>query len=379
MRNNLTFSVSVPVCGQAEFLKTALESVRSQSVEYELAVLDATADDSAQRVAACYEDIISYRYHHEDDGQSAAIQEGWNNTSGDIVAWLNADDYYFPYTFGEVEEVFRLNPGVDVVYGHGVHVSPDGDFIMYFPAISRDVSELTRGCVICQPSCFVRREAMERVGGLDGSLKYVMDWEFWIRLYKSGCVFHFLDKPLSAVRVYPDTKTLSGSRERFVELDGVLRANATAPERIRALAGFRYYDLLNRRNGPIEKLYFHLLRAARSLSRRRGGAAVIEGLEAWSNLVENGCRVVLPWYGEKAPDKLAVTTDRDIDIQLDSGGERQPLALESVGLVDDFGKKIKGYKHTAKLDGAGAGEKLVSARLFSTNGPWRLLSVGVER
>jgi glycosyltransferase involved in cell wall biosynthesis len=92
----LIFSISIPVYNQAKYLGTALESIRCQSTDVQLAVLDASADDSAQSVLVPYRGLIHYAYHHSDAGQSAAIQEGWDNTSGDVVAWLNADDYYFP-------------------------------------------------------------------------------------------------------------------------------------------------------------------------------------------------------------------------------------------------------------------------------------------
>jgi glycosyltransferase involved in cell wall biosynthesis len=54
--------------------------------------------------------MIHFAYHRSDFGQAAAIQEGWDNTSGDIVGWLNADDYYFPYALAKVKHTFLGNP-----------------------------------------------------------------------------------------------------------------------------------------------------------------------------------------------------------------------------------------------------------------------------
>ena len=70
------FSVSVPVRGQADLLPTALESLRHQSVPIELAVLDATPDDSAQAVLEPYRDMVRYGYHRRDAGQAAASAPG---------------------------------------------------------------------------------------------------------------------------------------------------------------------------------------------------------------------------------------------------------------------------------------------------------------
>src|SRR5262249_21986050 len=87
----LSFNISVPVRGGANLLATALASIRQQRVPLAIALLDATPDNSVQVVANEYDDLIAYRYHHRDEGQAAAIRDGWTNTSGDICTWLNAD------------------------------------------------------------------------------------------------------------------------------------------------------------------------------------------------------------------------------------------------------------------------------------------------
>ncbi len=77
---------------------------------------------------------------------------------------------FFSDALATVREVFLNKPDIDVVYGHAAYLSADGNFQTYFPAISENITFLKRGCIICQPSCFVRREAMERVGGLNTAL-----------------------------------------------------------------------------------------------------------------------------------------------------------------------------------------------------------------
>src|SRR5262245_48917442 len=151
MTGPLRFSVSIPALGQAEFLTTALSSVRRQKVPVELAVLDASPDDSVQRVLEESGATVAFGYHRRDDGQAAAIQEGWDRTTGDIVAWLCADDYYFPDTLQLVAEAFAAHPDADVVFGHAVHLSSAGAFEGYFPTTDPDPASLLRGCSICQP------------------------------------------------------------------------------------------------------------------------------------------------------------------------------------------------------------------------------------
>ncbi len=375
----MIFSISVPVYGHAEFLPHTLESIRCQPTEVELAVLDATPDDSVQKVLSNYTDMIGYAYHRQDDGQSAAIQEGWENTSGEIVSWINADDYYFPDALAKVRAIFLNKPDIDVVYGHAVHLSADGSFQTYFPAISENMALLKRGCIICQPSCFVRRKAMERIGGLNTALRYTMDWDLWLRLYHANCSFYFLNELLSAVRVYPDTKTLSGSAERYREIKDILRANESWRHRKMSLLGFRYYDLVNRRTGSLGRLALYpalsmLARLHRWRAKRK--KSLIRGLTPWMNFVEEACEVSLPWYSQDAPRDVTVMTDMPVEFSSTFAGKS--IALETCGTRRTIflGRKTKACIYRAKLhEQAG---HLLSFQLRSCKGPWRLLSLEVS-
>lgn len=215
----MKFSIAIPVYAQADYLPTALDSIREQSVDVELAVMDATPDNSVQKVLEEYRGLIRYHRHGPDIGQSAAIEEGWSNTQGDIIAWLNADDYYFPGALDKVASFFNTHPEVDVVYGDAIHVNRDGSFLSYFLPIQEfNARDIGRVCFICQPACFVRRSAYEKAGGIDKSLHFTMDWDLWCRLADSGAKFHYLHDVLAAVRYYTGTKTLSGSKERYLEI-----------------------------------------------------------------------------------------------------------------------------------------------------------------
>jgi len=377
---DITFSIATPICGQAEFLPTALASLLVQHMPFEWAVLDATPDDSVQRVLANHDQLITYRYHHPDRGQSAAIQEGWNNTSGRIVAWLNADDYYYPDTLAKVAEAFARHPEADVVFGHATHVSPDGEFQMYFPAIDEDPGRLLTGCSICQPSCFVRRSAMERVGGLDASLHYAMDWDLWARLHTAGAKFVFLDEVLSAVRIYPETKTLSGARRRYQELDTILRTNGvSALRRARVLFKFRCYDYLNR---PTSRLAAHLRQFVAQAARLYRGykpsrRPPILGLDPWTNRVADGsCRVLLPVYGSAGELTLKIVTDRPIALDVTVNGRRCQVAAASSSTVRTFaGEPIATQAYLAGP--CQPADQLLRVVLRSPETGWRLMELSV--
>jgi glycosyltransferase involved in cell wall biosynthesis len=374
---DLTFSISVPVYEQAEYLGTALQSIRAQSVPFELAVLDASPDDAAEQVIREYAAIVAYHYHRADAGQAAAIQEGWARTRGDVVAWLNADDYYFPDTLARVAAVFRASPEVDVVYGHGVHISAGGVFQMYFPAVDRDIRSINQSCTVCQPACFVRRSAMEHVGGLNQALHYTMDWDLWLRLYRAGCTFRFLDAPLAVVRVHPATKTLSGAAQRYREVRELLRAGgASSLRRLATVMALHHYDLRNRRHGPLAWAAYRILSTAARTRRvaTRHARRRINGLECWTNRVEDECVVELPWYEEKPPRHVMIVTDRPTDLSLVCNG--QPAMLQYCGAASTtfVGESITGQGYQAALEPRAL--SVLAFHIAARNGPWRLLSLG---
>ena len=174
----------------------------------------------------------------------------------------------FRTTLDKVLKCFETHPDVDVIYGDAIHVSQDGLFLSYFPAIQEyDAKDLTRTCFICQPACFVRRTAYERVGGVDPSLHYAMDWDLWCRLSESGAKFYYLHEVLAAVRYYSGTKTLSGDLGRYKEIWRIERkyGHRLFP---RSWMGAYLYDLgFSERKSLFDKYAFIILKKLRQIKR----------------------------------------------------------------------------------------------------------------
>lgn len=310
----MQFSVSIPVCGQANFLSSALESIRVQARDVQLAVMDATSDDSVQTVLGNYCDLCGYRRHGPDAGQASAIQEGWDNTNGEILAWLCADDYYFPDTLDAVKRVFISYPDVDVVYGDSVFVDEADRFIGYFPEINRDISSILKGDCISQPSCFVRRTTVEKNGRLNVKLHYIMDWDLWTQLHRSGAKFYYLNKPLSVVRMYEGSKTSSRSWRRFFEIARHLWQNTTPVVTAKSLIGFYYQDLLASDVTGYEVFLLKLLNFQRQLKHHFQKANGLSrrsnyGLSSYHNEAASNVDVYMPWYKKLPPDEVKIRCD----------------------------------------------------------------------
>jgi len=303
-----SFAIVIPNLNQSHFLSCALESLRFQSASFNLAVMDGGSTDNFNEVVDRYSDLISFARSSPDEGQAAAIKEGKETVPGDIVAWLNADDYYFPRALDKVAACFDEDPDLDVVYGNAIHVNPEGFFLSYFPPIREfDAKELTKNCFICQPACFVRRSAYEKTGGIDPSLHYTMDWDLWCKLSSNGAKFRYLPRVLAAVRYYHGTKTLSGDKKRYREIYRIEKKYGNRLLRISRLGAF-YYGLTFKKEKTIpENIFFILFSILRKLKKKyhkifeqnHPSNSLIYGFHRWNPVVEGICTIHIPWYDKR--------------------------------------------------------------------------------
>lgn len=316
----LTFAIIVPNFNQSHFLPFALESLRHQSVSINLALMDGGSTDNFREAVKPYMDIITLLRSGPDGGQAAAIEEGINSVAGDIVTWLNADDYYFPGALEKVADFFETHPEVDIIYGDAIHVNPDGFFLSYFPPIQEfNARTLTRTCFICQPACFVRRSAYEKVGGVNPALHFTMDWDLWCRLADSGAKFHYLHELIAAVRYYHGTKTLSGDKRRYREIWQIERKYG---KRLLPLSwpGFYLFDLIFKEKRTVsENIVFGLLKSLRRIKKtiislinfRIRQDYVNYGFHRWEPFVVGVGTIHLPWYDKRRCDKIRLQVKPD--------------------------------------------------------------------
>ncbi|MCB2113154.1 MAG: glycosyltransferase [Parvularculaceae bacterium] len=233
-----TFSISVPVGAYHELMPTCLSSLASQKGPLQVALLDASGDPRVAALADGFAGLFAYRRHGPDAGQSAAIIEGWEKTGGEILGWLNADDFLFPGAIEKARAEFLSAADVDVVAGHSAICDEKGRMTGYHWAVAPPDENLRAGCVISQPSCFFRRDAYEKAGGLDRDLHYTMDWDLWLRLLESGARFRFIDEALSVVYWGAGTKTLGLNAARRRELFRLIEIHTPPGLRFRARRGF---------------------------------------------------------------------------------------------------------------------------------------------
>jgi glycosyltransferase involved in cell wall biosynthesis len=209
-------SVVTPSFNQAAFLERTIRSVLDQEYpNLEYMVMDGGSTDASTDIIARYADSIDYWISEPDGGQSAAINAGWQRATGDILCWLNSDDYYLPGALRFVGEYFNDHPDCWVVYGSWEAVDELGQHLHFAGSpFSRRTLILSRN-TIPQPSAFISRQAIETVGMLNEGLRYTMDLDLFLRIADHRSP-QFVGKPLAAATAHPAAKTF-GERDAMAQ------------------------------------------------------------------------------------------------------------------------------------------------------------------
>src|SRR5262249_23541680 len=143
-----------------------------------------------------------------DEGQTQAINLGFQHTSGEIMAYLNSDDLLLPGSLAYVAGYMAAHPEVDVVYGHRILIDECDDEVARWVLPRHDDRVLTWANFVPQETLFWRRRIWERVGGtLDASFQFAMDWDLILRFREAGARFVRLPRFLGAFRVHARQKT----------------------------------------------------------------------------------------------------------------------------------------------------------------------------
>src|SRR5687768_15658520 len=217
----MKISVVTPSYNQAAFVERTVRSVASQSHEhYEHLVFDGGSTDGSQEILRQYaaENPKAHVVCEPDKGQVDAINKGLSRASGDVLTWLNSDDFlYDGEVLAAVSSYFDANPSVDVAYGRGLRVDASGAKLgeaFVHPAGTDFRLSLQHSIGLLQPALFFRRKVFDAVGGLDARYNLQLDYEYWIRIAQKGFRFGFVNRLLAKATVHVEAKsTLQRQRQ----------------------------------------------------------------------------------------------------------------------------------------------------------------------
>jgi len=221
-------SVVTPSYNQGKYLEETIRSVLLQgypNLEY-IIVDDCSTDDSVEIIKK-YGHWLTFLASEKNGGQADALNKGFSRSSGEIMASINGDDVYLPYTLNLVARLFRQFPEIDWITGHssflvdGQVISPRRDHIDAYNSRLMRLGFNTSWLmgVPQHISTFLRRSLYNKVGGFINKDNYhSMDIDLWIRMAEFSAPV-FVPATLSLMRLHDQQQSVTVSKFVFAEIE----------------------------------------------------------------------------------------------------------------------------------------------------------------
>lgn len=231
IKNLPKISLITPTLNQGKFIRDAIQSVLSQNYpNLEYIVIDGGSTDHTVDILKSYGNKLIW-ISEKDKGQSDAINKGLKMATGEVISYLNSDDYLQPGVLTKIGAFFAGNTQAFWVTGKCYTVDDKGRearklitlykniFLKYLR--NRNIFYIVQ--FISQPSTFWRRSVLDKIGLFDTGLSYDMDYDYWLRIWQKYRLY-FLDDYLSSYRVHRASKAVLSPETQFqVEFDIIRR------------------------------------------------------------------------------------------------------------------------------------------------------------
>ena len=222
-------SIVTPSLNQGGFIEEAIQSILSQEYpNLEYLIIDGGSTDNTLSILKKYNDQVNW-ISEEDNGQTDAINKGLRLVTGDILAYLNADDILLPGALFDIANVFKKHPEVQWITGRCIIIDDKGENVRGFISLYKNILLFSSSFhlllvtnYVSQPATFWRKELIDICGGFDTGLNYVMDYDYWLRIWKvaSPYIHH---QNISGFRIQRNSKTtLGGHLQDYIEEENLV-------------------------------------------------------------------------------------------------------------------------------------------------------------
>jgi len=203
-------SVVTPSFNQGQFIERTIRSVLLQSYpSLEYIIIDGGSTDNTVEIIRKYGQRLAYWVSESDRGQSHAINKGFSVATGQVLCWLNSDDFYLPNTLDIVGRLLAGGSDVYAIAGHCLKVYEDGHPSVLLEGHfqnRRRLLEFWKGYQMHQPAIFWRREVFQKIGLLDEDLHLIMDFDYWTRIAEHFAVIT-VNQTLACCCYHAEAKT----------------------------------------------------------------------------------------------------------------------------------------------------------------------------
>jgi glycosyltransferase involved in cell wall biosynthesis len=223
-------TIVTPSYNQAEYLEQTIQSVLGQ--EYpalEYFIVDGGSKDGSLEIIQKYADQLAWWVSERDKGQADAINKGLARANGKYVAWLNSDDVYLPGTILKAVETLERYPDVGLVYGNLFSINARGEHVHTIQYRPFALEDLLAFFIIGQPTVFMRRSILEKVGYLSEDYHYLLDHHLWLR-FAAESGLKYISEPWAAARYHPSAKNMAQAEHFGAEAFRILEWARTQPK-----------------------------------------------------------------------------------------------------------------------------------------------------
>ncbi|MGH8582239.1 MAG: glycosyltransferase family 2 protein [Gammaproteobacteria bacterium] len=237
---------------QAEYLEDCIQSVLAQGYpNLEYIVIDGGSTDGSAAIIERYRPQLAAAVIEPDEGQSDALNKGFQRATGEIMNWLCSDDMLCPGALFRIAEAFVRSPA-DLVVGGCLRIGPPGASILFqhhsaiplaeptplsFPDLLRFMRSWHRGHYFFQPEAFFsRRIWLESGAFIKRHLYYAMDYDLYLRMAMAGAIAYHVPDMIGVSRAHPMQKTIADKAylyqtlqlmDEYRDLLSAVYANAT--------------------------------------------------------------------------------------------------------------------------------------------------------
>lgn len=242
------FSILIPCYNGAKTLAATLDSVAVQTFrDFEVVIVNDGSTDESPQIIETYADKLPINViHQENAGLGAARNAGIRNSTGEFVAFLDADDLWLENKLERVYDlVNKLNGGVDVIC-HSEDMQRDGvslQILKHGPNTTYS-DLLFKGNTLSPSATCVRRTMLVEVGlfSLDKKGHGAEDWDLWLKLAKHNARIRYIEEVLGIYVMYGENMSETPDfheKGRYVFESHVSRLNPVTPELLKRIKGAR--------------------------------------------------------------------------------------------------------------------------------------------
>jgi glycosyltransferase involved in cell wall biosynthesis len=223
----------ITVCYNSEkYIECAIQSLLKQSYSnIEYIIVDGGSNDRTLQIIDNYSDNITHFISDPDKGIYDAMNKGIAKASGDIIGFLNSDDFYaFPDAISEIISCFN-DKRVDCIFGNINYVNADNieKIVRNWKSGIFLKGSFKRGWHPAHPAFFVKKDVYDEFGGFDLSFKLAADFDLMLRFMEKGQITnYYYDKAIIHMRL---GGTTSGSIKNIYK------------QNIECYKAFKKYDL----------------------------------------------------------------------------------------------------------------------------------------